>query len=335
VSLRDIFRATLRIIPILSIIFLKTLHAEDGLSNLSLRPESQSKTVDMFVEALYWYTSEEIDWAYTLHHKESLTQTSYKSFVFNWAPGFRVGLGYNMEHDQWDTQITYTWFQSKASASSSGPITPGFLAARLSFLEPFSTGRASIHLHYNMFDWDLGRAFLISNHLTLRPSIGIKAGWINQKIHSYWELLNILESPLSLLARENLKQDFKGGGPKGAVTANWCFGKTQSSYFSLIGMFEAGYLWGHWSIQDQYIDTLNTIIYTKTTPRSFGSFMLHSFLGLGWDCNFDQDRAHFKCKLGYEIEDWFNQCQIFTNISGAQSNDLILQGLTASLRFDF
>ncbi|MEI8300794.1 MAG: Lpg1974 family pore-forming outer membrane protein [Chlamydiota bacterium] len=333
-DLRNIFRAIPKVVSVISIIFMKHLSSDDGLANPSIRPKAQPKTIDMSIEALYWYTTEEIDWAFTLHHDQSSTQTSYKSFVFNSAPGFRVGLGYNMEHDQWDTQLNYTWFQSKASASSNGPITPGFSAARLSLLEPFSKGKANINLHYNMFDWDLGRTYLISKHLLVRPSLGIKAGWINQIIHSHWELFNFI-GPYSLFATENLKQYFKAGGPKGGLTTKWCFGNTQKQFFSLIGAFEAGYLWGHWSIQDRYVDTLHTVIDTKTTPRSFGSFMLHSFIGLGWDCNFDHDRSHFEFKLGYEIEDWFNQCQIFSDISGAQNNDLILQGLRASLRFDF
>jgi hypothetical protein len=312
-------------------LILSHLYADDGLPNPSTRPITQPKTIDMFVEALYWYTTENVDWAFTLHQNGNTVQTDYKAFVFQWAPGFRVGLGYNMEHDEWDTQASYNWFQSHASAASDGPITPGFFAARLSDLEPFSTGKASINLHYNMFTWDLGRSFLVSNHLALRPVIGMKAGWITQKIHSHWTLFDIIP----IYAAENLKQSFKGGGPKGGVTSKWYLGNTQKHLFSLISTFEAGYLWGHWSIQDKYEDTLATIIYTKTTPRSFGSFMLHGFMGLGWDVNFDHDRSHFAFKLGYEIEDWFNQCQIFTDIDGAQNNDLILQGFSASLCFDF
>jgi len=234
-----------------------------------------------------------------------------------------------MEHDLWDTQASYTWFQSQASAAALGPITPGFFAARLSLLEPFSTGKANIHLHYNMFDWDLGRAFLLSNHLFLRPSIGIRAGWITQKIHSHWTRSDFIA------AIENLKQSFKGGGPKGAITSKWYLGNIQKHLFSLISTFEAAYLWGHWSIHDHYEDNLATTISTNTTPRSFASLALHAFIGLGWDLNFDRDRSHFGFKFGYEIEDWFNQCQLFTNINGAQNNDLILQGLTASLSFDF
>lgn len=332
--IRNIFKV-IRQIEIVSVFFLivfGNLSADEGLPNPSARPCAQLRTIDVFVNGLYWYTSESIDWAFTRHNEGNSVCTSYKSLVFDWAPGFRVGLGYNMEHDQWDTQASYTWFQSKASGAANGPIIPGFLAARLSLLEPFSKGSTNIRLHYNMFDWDLGRAFFVSSHLLVRPSIGIKAGWINQEIHSHWTLFTDL---LPIVAQENLKQRCAGGGPKGGVTCNWCFGNTQNQFFSLIGAFDVGYLWSHWSIRDKFIDNLNTPIYLKTTPRNFGSFVLHAFLGIGWDCNFDCNRSHFGCKLGYEIEDWFNQLQIFSNISGAQNNDLILQGLTAALRFDF
>lgn len=317
-----------------SLLIAAALYADDGLPNPSARAKTQPKTIDMSIEALYWYTAENIDWAFTLYQNNTTVQTDYKAFVFQWAPGFRIGLGYNMEHDLWDTQASYTWFQSKASGATGGPVTPGFFSVRLSALEPFSNGHANVNLHYNMFDWDLGRAFFVSRHLLLRPSLGMKAGWITQTIHSDWERANFI-GPYSIFAAENLKQSFKGGGPKGGITSKWFLTGTQNRGFSLISTVETGYLWGHWSIQDHYEDTLATTISTITTPRSFGCFMLHCFMGFGWDVNFDRDRAHFSSKLGYEIEDWFNQCQFFTDIDGAQNNDLILQGLRANLGFDF
>lgn len=246
-------------------------------------------------------------------------------FVFNWAPGFRIGLGYNMVRDLWDTQASYISFQSKASGLTDGPVIPGFLPARLSGLEPFSKGSASIHVHYNMFDWDLGRAFFVSHHLLLRPFIGMKGGWITQKIDSEWEIFNFF-GPDSLLATENLMQNFAGWGPKGGVSSKWVLYCTEKSFFSLMGRSEAGYLWGHWSIHDEYLDTLATTIPLITTLRRFGSFVLRSFIGLGWDVDFDRDCSHFEFKIGYEIEDWLNQCQFFTDINGAQNNDLILIG---------
>lgn len=335
IILSNNFRTILQIVSLcIFLIITRDIHAKDELLNPSVRPKAQCKTIDFFVDALYWYTSETVDWAFTLEQNQRSEKTTYKTFSFDRALGFRMGLGYNMMHDQWDTQASYTWFQSKAKDHTSGSVTPAFLAARLSLLEPFSTGKARLNLHYNIFDWDLGRNFLPSKYLLLRPSIGLKGGWIIQAIHSNWTIPNFLNLFL-FRASENLKQKFQGGGPKGCVIGKWCFGNIQKNSLSLIGQFEAGYLWGHWSIQDKFFDNLLTKIYVKTSDRNFGSFVFHSFIGLGWDYNFDHDRSHFGLKLGYEIEDWLNQFQIFSDASGSQNNDLILQGLDLGIRFDF
>jgi hypothetical protein len=331
--IRDHFRTILQITSVFFMILTGIIYADGGLPNPSIRPEAQNKNLEVFADLLCWYASETVDWAFTLDHNQNSIKTDFKTFGFDWAPGFRVGLGYNLENDQWDTRASYTWFQSIAKGHAQGSVTPSFFAARLSLLEPFSQGKASLHLHYNMFDWDLGRGFLVSKCLFLQPSIGLKGGWITQTIHSSWTIpvLNLF----LLSSSENVKQTFNAGGPKGAVTAKWCFENIQKHSFSLIGQFEAGYLWGHWSIRDKFVDELGTIIHVNTTNRNFGSFMLHSFLGLGWDCNFNRKQMHFSSKLGYEIEDWFNQYQLFTDDSGSQNNDLILQGVNFSLSLSF
>jgi len=315
-------------------LFGNNVHGDSGQPNLSIRPDAQPKTVDFFADALYWYTSETVDWAFTRTIEGISLESAYKTFSFNWAPGFRLGFGYNMLHDDWDTQASYTWFQSKAFGETSGLVTSAFLAARLSLLEPFKTGKASLHIHYNMFDWTLGRSFFTSKSLLFRPSIGLRGGWINQKILSTWTIPDFI-GPLPLIANETIKQSFQGGGPTANARAKWCFGTLRKHFFYLSSEFVAGYLWGHWEIRDKFLDSLLTAIYVNTADRNFGSFLLRANLGLGWDANFDHERAHFELRLGYEIEDWLNQFQIFSDASGSQNNDLILQGLHLGLRFDF
>jgi len=314
------------------VLILSSLYA-DGLPNPSARAETQLNTIDFFAKALYWYPSESLDWAFTLTATPNSVDSTFKSFVFDWAPGFTVGFGYNMDYDQWDTHASYTWFTSKASDHTSGPVTSAFLGARTSLLELvelFTTGKARINLLYNMFDIDLGRNFFVSDCLSLRPSIGIKGGWITQHIHSYWTMTN-----LDITATEELTQHFQGGGPKGGIAGKWYLASYQNHSFSLMSQFETGYLWGHWSIHDAFIDNLNTIVFVKTTPRNYGALVLHTFLGLGWDCNLNCDQSHIAFQIGYEIEDWFNHLQIFTNSSGSQINDLILQGFNFGLNVDF
>ncbi len=308
---------------------------DTGVPNLSDRPASQDKNIDMFAAALYWHASETVDWAFTLSPSLSSERSRFKIISFGWDPGYRVGFGYNMHHDQWDTQLAYTWFQTSATDHASGDVTSAFLAARLSLLEPFQNGKVNFHLQYNMFDWDLGRSFLVSKYLSLRPLIGVKAGWINQKIRAKWSTPNFGGLGFLYSATENVKNNFWGAGPKGGVNGKWVLGNVNRHSFSIIGNFAGAYMWGHWELRDEFID----VFFTKTSipmkDRNFGAFMVQALLGLGWDFNFDKNRSHFAMKLGYEFQDWFNHYQVFTNVGGTQNADLILQGLTLDLRFDF
>ncbi len=308
---------------------------ENGLPNLSDRPLEQCKTVDFFVNALLWRASETVDWAFTLSTSGDLTESVYKTIAFDWDPGFRVGLGYNMLHDEWDTQMAYTWYQAEAKDQAGGAVTSGFLAARLSLLEPFHRGKVSFQIHYNMFDWDLGRSFSVSRYLTLRPFIGAKAGWIDQAIRAKWATPDFGGLGFVFSASESVKNNFRGGGPKGGLNGKWILGKAGSHSFSLIGNFSGAYLWGNWTLQDEFIDVFHTRISIPMANRNFGALLLQALMGLGWEFDFDKNRSHFALRAGYEIEDWLNHFQVFTDISGAQNTDLFLQGMSLDLRLDF
>ena len=84
---------------------------DSGLPNLSDRPLTQDKTIDVFADVLYWHASETVYWAVALTASQNSAQIAFKSISFDWNPGFRVGFGYNMHHDQWDTQFSYTGFR--------------------------------------------------------------------------------------------------------------------------------------------------------------------------------------------------------------------------------
>lgn len=311
------------------------LSADCGVPNLSDRLCTQDRSVDIFANALYWYTSETVDWAHILTSSPNFVHDDYKTISFDWEPGFRVGVGYNMLHDRWDTQIAYTWFLARATDQGSGPITSGFLAARLSGLEPFQTGKIHFNLHYNMFDWDLGRGFFVSQFLSLRPYIGAKAGWIDQRIQVKWTTPNFAGLGGLYTATESVKNYFRGGGPRGGVNGKWILRDMNGHVFSLISNISGAFMWGQWKLRDEFID----IFFTKTSipmaNRNFGAFMLQALMGLGWDFNFDKNRSHFSLKAGYEIQDWLNHFQVFTNDSGTDNLDLILQGLTLDMRADF
>lgn len=313
---------------------------DSGLPNPSSRPLAQSRNIVVFGDALYWYTSEVAEWAITYLTSGNSETATFQGVSFDWAPGFRVGFGANLEHDQWDTQIYYTWFDSSAADhidSGSGAIESDYLGPVVADLGTFQTAQMNWRLHLNIIDWDIGRSFFVSKDLLFRPFFGVKWGWIHQAIHTSWQNpeFDFLGVPILLTADDNLKNNFFGGGPKGGVQGKWIVGHVQRHYFSLIGDFGAAYMWGNWKIKDHFIDSLVTNVTTSVGNRSFGSLMVQALMGFGWDFNFSDETSHFAMKLGYEIQDWIDQYQLFDHFTGTNSSDLILQGLTAEFRFDF
>lgn len=311
-----------------------SLSAVDSYTNKPVRPQTQSKTSDVYAQLLYFYTAESLDIAYVENGDANNFNHDYKILKFNPAPGFRVGLGYNLSYDKLDTQLSYTWFQSIATAAEQGAVTSPSLAARLSLLDPFNVMSATSKLSYNIFDMDLGRSFYLSKMLQLRPFIGIKGGWINQYLDLDYSK-DAVPFFAKIYAKERFTNDFSGVGPKGGARLKYVFGQSQSNYFSLFGSFEAGFLWGRWKAFDRFNDSLNTKIDFITSPRNFGSLVFQSQFGFSWDYDFNKNAKHISMQIGYEIQDWLNYLQIFTNISGGMNSDLILQGLNLGLRVDF
>lgn len=312
-----------------------------GIPNDSARPQKRVCNVDCFADVLYWHPSEFIDWAYVLVQQTNSGSATYKALSFEWELGFRAGVGYNMGHDRWDTQFYYTHYEadtSDSAHSSTGGIYSAFLGNKTqSPLLPQTYQRAKIkwNLNYNIFDWDLGRSYFVSKSLVLRPLVGLKGGWIDQSLHSKWYTDNLFDLGIRLGAKENLKNEFAGIGPKGGFTSKWILGKSSSWFFSLFGDFSAAYLWGDWEVKDHFIDIYDQKDTVKVPKRRFGSLVVQAFMGVGFDVNFRHDRSHFSCKAGWEVQDWFDQYQIFDNGTGAHMNDLILQGLTVDMRLDF
>lgn len=306
-------------------------YALDAFTNSPVREKEQAKTSDLYAQFLYFSTSESLDFAYVENGNANHFNHDYKILKFDSAPGYRVGVGYNLSYDRLDTQFSYTWFQSFASARQKGQITSLSLASRLSLLEPFNSIKVSSKLSYNIFDGDLGRYFYLSKRLQIRPFVGIKGGWINQNLHLEYEKDFIIE----IAGKEKFANDFAGVGPKGGALLKFVFGQSMHNYFSLFGSLEAGFLWGRWKATDRFIDSLNTKIDFITSPRNFGALVFHSMFGFSWDYNFNKNSKHLSMQIGYEIQDWLNYLQIFTNISGGMNSDLILQGLNLGLRVDF
>lgn len=314
-----------------------TLNPEtSSLSNTAIPSQAIPGNWDIFADFLVWFASEETStiWASVISNTPQNERVfEAKNLSFDWDFGYRIGFGHHFQSDQWDTQFYWTWFHTKAHNSE--PITNDLILSEFfgSFINSDTAHEAQIDwsLLYNMFDWELGRIFWINKDLSLRPYIGLKGGWIDQTIHS--KLMDLAHSLPS--ASENLKNNFWGIGPSGGVNSKWKFGKSSSQFFNLFGDFSIATMWGTWVCKDVYNNPTPKNIPIIMKNSSLGALMLKGFMGIGWDTDFNKDKAHFATQLGYEMQFWLNQLRLPTFQQLRLHGDLTLQGGTFNCRFDF
>lgn len=285
-------------------------------------------------------------WAEVITSEGLASSNVLEAVHFGWDPGFRVGAGYTMMHDRWDTQIHYTWFNTQGTDSISS--LPG--AVHSSFLGNFyvnnpsgsglsgpSYQKASIvwSIHFDMFDWELGRNFQASKSMAFRPFLGIKGGWIYQSIDTKWENPALSGAEFYSVGIENLKNNFWGLGPQAGINTKWRLLTRQNRSFYLFGDFSGAIMWGHWSFGDVFDNDIQEKIVVNFDPVNSGASMLRSFMGFGWESSLRQHRSHFSLKFGYEAQFWLDQLQFYAFTAGRLSNTLTLQGGTFEFSFDY
>ncbi|MBS0653750.1 MAG: hypothetical protein JSR39_09555 [Verrucomicrobia bacterium] len=313
--------------------------APRGLPNVSTRTQNSGR-VDVFADFLFWFASEEPAsvWANVFSVGSNTSTFEPKDFEFDWSCGFRLGAGYNFAHDQWDTQLYWTWFRTQnhdsASPKPSSIVLPEFEAGLLS-----RNDASGAHIHWtiqlNMIDWELGRKYWVSKALCLRPFIGLKGGWIDQSLSLRYEDLIRNNVTTNNNGKERLKNDFWGIGPVGGLNTQWKLRDFGTHFPSLLGDFSVATMWGTWKLHDRYRDTTGLVSTTHFKTLALGAIMFRGFVGAGWDVQFCRGRCRFATSLGYEMQLWVNQLRLSTLQLLPLHGDLTLQGITWNSRFDF
>lgn len=273
---------------------------------------------------------------------------------FDFAPGFKVGLGLNFDYDNWDAYSEYTWFRGHSHVHSNGP-TDGSIAA--SFGHPylvdgniFNTASEHWKLHMDFADLELARSYHVGTSLSFRPFIGLRGAWIRQGMHTRYVNENIVIGtpipPLLPLGTLNTVQKSQswGVGPRVGLYTNWMFGKG----FRIFGNGFGDILYTRYTTlgynETFTYSTTGAIRVFKTNQRNTGALRTHLDLelGFGWGCYFDNNNWHVDLSAGYGFQVFFDQNMFrrFVDNSGIGNSliatgNLYVQGLTTSFRFDF
>jgi len=264
---------------------------------------------------------------------------------YSWNPGFKVGIGLNLCHGDWDVFAQYTWLRPKNSESSSGPIVSFDFFANTSSIKTKRVA-AKWKLDFDVIDVELGRNFYLNHTLTMRPFIGLKGTWQDYKEtivtsredYSLESDFGGFAVPVSGPQTDTHSSNISGIGFRGGLNLAWYMSKNWSIFGNLA-----------WSIlSTKYSDlkytseianvSTNTKTVTDNVKRTNGNytnkFVGETEIGLRWELWFSNNDYHFSVQAGWEQQTWINWINQLDDVWD-QYFGLNFHGLTLKFRFDF
>lgn len=269
---------------------------------------------------------------------------------FKFTNGFKVNLGYEMPCDCWGVNINYTYLPSRASfrsfngdGAATTQILPNFtdfpvLATALTAFGSPTNIATKWDLTSNNIDVDIGRTLCFGECIKLRPHIGFRAAWFDQRLrfHTDTLLTNFDGSVIDSHLDSTWKESFKGYGVEGGLWGEWQIGYG----LSFVGHFGGSILYSKIRTHEHlFLSATTTAIPGGPAPvtavsRSCGSDtiwtatpMMDYFVGIQYaDCLCDMP---FSAHLGWEQHVLFDVNRL------ARDGNLAAQGLTLGFEFGF
>ena len=279
----------------------------------------------------------------------SLVNPNYK-----YHTGYRLHLGYELPCESFQVDVIYTHLPTHARTtkfSSSNINTSEFIPnvedfPMLGYKKTFSFNKANVvsssnvvtskwSAELNNIDVDVIRTIFFGDCLSLKPHMGFRAMWMDQKLRANQSLsetqtLDGITSTEAVTSQAVLKERFKGLGIEGGLYIDWNMG----CGFSLLGHFGGSVLYtkisslGEANIQSSILnDTPVTTRHSKNTVRT-GIPTLDYFVGL-------QYTDHVCEMLVSGVVGWEQHVLFEANRLSANRGNLITQGLTLGLKVGF
>lgn len=284
---------------------------------------------------LYWQTEQDglpsIETGFVSQEEPFIfSHLKDKDPSFKYESGFRVYAGYALPCDQWELGAVYTYIPGKASVSHS------IIAGEQAIDSLYTEFQGKWSSTFSYLDIDLARTLKFGECFALRPHMGFRAMWGDQKWHDH----NILQEPLFNVDVEVVntvpefdKQKYEGYGVEGGLWAEW----NVFCNFSVIGHFGGSVLYTKNSYhthliygllqQDGQLGIFNEYFTKKSSWSATPS--LDYFLGLRYaDCFCDWD---FSAHIGWESHVWFD----LGNVTLLDEGNFTTQGLTVGLDVSF
>jgi len=373
------FSSLLKVMPILTLGLGVGLEAQSSQKNTKMQPTYRTASAvcgvnegecclarsckcamggALEMDFLYW-RADNTGFTFAYQQKDPSSTHAYVDNIgsvvrldSDWAPGFRLGGGWNSDFDRWDVFVDWTWFKDSSTKSrsldgiTSATDPRGFYPLQ-SVNDSGTQNRyrdvsASWHLQHNVVDLELGRAFYITKALSLRPHCGLRSGWINQKFKSVFSL------PINSAAHQEYdfhgKNNFSGVGPRVGIHSQW---HIDSSSWSILGKASTSLLLGQTKTRyhnKSLTAGASSFVTERQLKDNFSQLVpnLQIFIGLDWGSCLDCEKYYLGINAGWETNIYWNQFNIptaiYTNyapLPGTGNQAVTMEGLTVNVHFDF
>jgi hypothetical protein len=314
---------------------------------------------DVFITGsyIYWQPREEgLELGCLVNALNPSTETSPYQMAFDYKSGFKVGLGTNLDHDNWVAYLDYTRLHMKdhrsanlSSATTTYRIRPFWNCDDNLYEGNYAS--ASWKLRYDILELILARPFYSGTCLTLNGIAGLKGGWINQKYRiNYTDSYDIEEYGTYYTYTTTSRTNSWVIGPQAGCDMNCLLG----AGFRFFGDFSASLLYQrlkttlyapngqYYVLRDGEATYLNEQdFYSQITPN------VNVSSGFGWGTYFDKNNWHFDLSASYDFNYYWSQNHMkrtfdevnwdndFGVLPPGKVKDLILHGLTITARLDF
>lgn len=332
----------------------ETKNGTYGANTAAGSPQVDGYGLDLSLDILYW-RSEVEGTEYTITDNigtQSIPwQGSMKNVGTSWDWGFRVGVGYNFEHDNWDAQLQYTYFNNTFSSTTQAGtndalttlravpwIVSGDASTPSTYVNSAERATSEFNLWFNNLDLTLGRNYFVSSCLALRPFIAVQTAWMDLKQNTQYSggttgAVHIGANTIILQE----KSDFWGMGPEFGMSSRWVLGNG----ISFFGLLQGALLYGNFDVSYKSWFSPNT---TQNYVGINGD--VHGFvpnarfnLGLRYDTYMEKNTQHLSIALGYDSQYWWGINQMLNFESQREftyrNADIGMQGVTLDIRWDF
>ena len=274
----------------------------------------------------------------------------------DYTSGFRIGLGANLNVDDWALDFNYTYLRQHTSTSATATSPDGDVAAfnvsAWFWATQYGQGTSATEIHskwkfaLDLCDLTLKRPYYRGRYLVVTPEAGLRASWIRQRLTVFSPLIrNDYDEITSADATSTNASHSWAIGPRAAINTHWLLGFG----FRIQGSMGASILFTQFTnvshrepgIYDDDIP-LNGPVETGLSNYNCLRAMTEADLGIGWGGYLYQKTYHLDFAATYDFNYLWSQNMmrylVGPNISmpsSGSAGDLMLHGLELKARFDF